>query len=210
MSVVVWVLVLLCGLSATFAAWHVLLGRCSLPTIRWYLVGIAMVVLLVELRAGMDPNLTKPTIFLWPTLAINIWANLDSALRYPHLHEIDSFFSLKFGTLMCLKIVVFVIGYKAPHKNPVTFLFAMVASVWGYPLMYIMALPLDTAYSTDVENEDLVIRIYRLCTDIARLRYYRDWLVRVTVQRLLPSKTQDKLREQSVYMRRTVVRAPSI
>ena len=34
-------------------------------------------------------------------------------------------------------------------------------------------------YSTDVENEDLVIRIYRLCTDIARLRYYRDWSPRV-------------------------------
>ena len=41
---------------------------------------IAMVVLLVELRAGMDPNLTKPTIFLWPTLVRATEQTLRSCL----------------------------------------------------------------------------------------------------------------------------------
>lgn len=100
-------------------------------------------------------------------LAVNIWGGLDAVLRFPSAHDFESFFAAKQVSLLLVKICAYAIGIIDFRQHIGKFLVVFIIVIWGLPVLYLMALPLDSAEQAAADERDdvdLVVKIWRLTT----------------------------------------------
>ncbi|CAE7481329.1 unnamed protein product [Symbiodinium pilosum] len=96
----------------------------------------------------------------------NFWGHFDASLRYPIVHDLDSFFALKQLFLVLLKTAGYLLGFREVTKNLGWAVLALLVNVCTVPIIWLTALPIGDVNSYhqkhDVLDEDLAIRIW--CT----------------------------------------------
>jgi hypothetical protein len=113
-------------------------------------------------------------IMLSLMLVINFWGWLDAALRFPAMHDVESFFTLKQVILMWVKVFWHVgIFYNAGLSDfgwgAFLLVILFVANDIIAPAIYLNNLPLDDCLQFQeevhsmamVKNEDIIVRIWR-------------------------------------------------
>ncbi|CAD7937715.1 unnamed protein product [Amoebophrya sp. A25] len=104
----------------------------------------------------------------WCVMFCNFWGMFDAILRFPTVHELDSFFSLKMIVLVALKTMTYAVGFKNMGKNAILFLGCLFGCVWSMPLLYVMALPIGDSRMaharTDCRDVDVLLKIYIFCS----------------------------------------------
>lgn len=101
------------------------------------------------------------------SLFVNLWGGLDALLRFPASHEFESFFSTKQFLLLVLKTFGYAFGINEFRQHIGAFLMVLLIVIWGLPVMYLMALPLDPAEQVAADERDdvdLVLRVWQLTT----------------------------------------------
>jgi hypothetical protein len=100
-------------------------------------------------------------------LAVNIWGGLDAVLRFPSVHSFESFFSAKQVALLLVKTLAYAVGIIDFRQHIGKFLVVFIIIIWGLPVLWLMALPVDCAAQVaadEYDNVDLVVKIWRLTT----------------------------------------------
>lgn len=104
---------------------------------------------------------------MWLLLSMNCWGSGDAVLRYPMLHDVDTFFTLKQLLLLPMKICCLALGFKNLAKSKLWFFHILLLNVVTLPLLYFLALPLDATEAEqrlavhDVVDEDICVRAAR-------------------------------------------------
>eukprot|EP00747_Dinoflagellata_sp_TGD_P031730 gnl/TRDRNA2_/TRDRNA2_135515_c0_seq1.p1 gnl/TRDRNA2_/TRDRNA2_135515_c0~~gnl/TRDRNA2_/TRDRNA2_135515_c0_seq1.p1 ORF type:complete len:228 (-),score=35.59 gnl/TRDRNA2_/TRDRNA2_135515_c0_seq1:340-1023(-) len=101
------------------------------------------------------------------SLLTNLWGGLDAVLRFPAGHDLESFFSVKQFMLLLVKTFSYAFGINGFRSHIGKFLVLLLVNVWGLPVLYLMALPLDPAEqvaSAEEDDVDLVVRVYLLAS----------------------------------------------
>jgi len=102
------------------------------------------------------------------SLIANLWGGVDALLRYPVSHQIDSFFVLKQFVLLVVKTLAFAVGMVTFRNSPAVMLAVLPGFVWGLPLLYLMALPMDPAEQVsrdDATNVDIALRVWKFAVN---------------------------------------------
>lgn len=111
--------------------------------------------------------------FVWPLLLVNGWGYFDACLRFPVLHDIDSFFVFKNVILLGCKIFMLAFGFKKMKgfNSTCTMLLLMILNLIGMPALYLIALPFDEdevdqrLAAHDSTDADIAVSAYRFVTD---------------------------------------------
>mmetsp|Transcript_156914 Transcript_156914/g.273132 ORF Transcript_156914/g.273132 Transcript_156914/m.273132 type:complete len:228 (+) Transcript_156914:136-819(+) len=118
-------------------------------------------------------------------LLVNSWGSLDAVLRFPAAHDIESFFSVKQFLLLLLKTFGYAFGLNGFRHHVGKFLLILMFDIWGMPVLYLMALPLnpaDQVMPDERDDVDLVVRVWLLtvsrnerlrCLNSCRCWWYR-------------------------------------
>lgn len=124
-------------------------------------IGLAFV-MMAELSLATSGAVTSKTFAL--SLLINLWGGMDAVLRFPASHDLESWFSAKQFVLLCLKTVVYAFGFISFRQSVGTFIAMLLLNIWGLPVLYLMALPLDPMeqVADDEYDVDLVLRVWQL------------------------------------------------
>lgn len=119
---------------------------------------------------------TKPWLMV-PVLICNIWGMYDAIARFPIVHDVDSFFTLKEIVLVAGKTLGYSLGFRNIGRLAGWFLLCLFVNVWFVPLMYLMALPIGDLQvqnaRSDVIDDDLFIRLYGFRKREQRAMYMR-------------------------------------
>jgi len=108
-------------------------------------------------------------------LVVNLWGGLDALLRYPAAHDFESFFAVKQVSLLLVKTFSYAFGINGLGAHVGTFLVILLVIVWGLPVLYLMAMPLDEAEQVaadEHDNVDLIVRLWRLLTSQTERQRY--------------------------------------
>jgi len=107
--------------------------------------------------------------FAWwvvPTMVfIALWGSLDAVLRFPIMHSLTSFFTLKQLMLLVAKSVCYVLGVNSyrRHSGGVLWVCVMILlNVIGLPIMYMLAFPYDFENADEVasaSDADIVVKV---------------------------------------------------
>jgi hypothetical protein len=85
------------------------------------------------------------TWMLLPIIVVNGWGYLDAVLRFPIVHEMESFFTLKNILLLAFKVAMLAFGFR--RLDQVSSMCIMISLVLVnllcMPALYLIALPLD-------------------------------------------------------------------
>mmetsp|Transcript_51001 Transcript_51001/g.95463 ORF Transcript_51001/g.95463 Transcript_51001/m.95463 type:complete len:227 (-) Transcript_51001:184-864(-) len=97
-------------------------------------------------------------------LFVNCWGGLDALLRFPAAHDLESWFSAKQFCLLLVKTVTYAFGFIGFRMHIGKFIALILLNVWGLPVLYLMALPLDPCEQVAQEeyDVDLVFRVWQL------------------------------------------------
>eukprot|EP00451_Oxyrrhis_marina_P028106 CAMPEP_0204334528 /NCGR_PEP_ID=MMETSP0469-20131031/18088_1 /ASSEMBLY_ACC=CAM_ASM_000384 /TAXON_ID=2969 /ORGANISM="Oxyrrhis marina" /LENGTH=187 /DNA_ID=CAMNT_0051318053 /DNA_START=20 /DNA_END=580 /DNA_ORIENTATION=- len=161
------VLVTVALMAVGFYCWTMLLEESSTRMVRLCLhVYVCLLIVLEILMWHWGSTKT----WLFPMcMVVDIWGFGDSAMRFPVVHDIDTFFTFKLASLVVLKTVAFAFGFAKPKDIGVWYILLMFSNVWSYPLCYVLALPIGDKRvqdaKHDVEDVDLVLRLVRFATD---------------------------------------------
>jgi len=101
------------------------------------------------------------------SLVVNLWGGLDALLRFPAAHEFESFFAAKQVCLLLAKTFSYAFGMIDFRQHIGKFLVVLLIIIWGLPVLYLMALPLDPAEqiaADEHDNVDLIVKVWRLTT----------------------------------------------
>lgn len=119
------------------------------------------------------------------SIVVNLWGGLDALLRFPASHDLESFFTTKQFSLLVLKTFSYAFGINGFKQHVGAFLLILVILIWGLPVLYLMALPLDPAEqicADERDDVDLVMRVWNLTTCQSErqrcLRGCKKWLNR--------------------------------
>jgi len=119
------------------------------------------------------------------SLIVNLWGGLDALLRFPAAHEFESFFATKQFLLLVAKTFSYAFGIVGFREHVGMFLLFLLINIWGLPVLYLMALPLDPAeqvVADERDDVDLVVRVWQLTTCHTErqrcLRSCNNWLHR--------------------------------
>mmetsp|Transcript_63293 Transcript_63293/g.184998 ORF Transcript_63293/g.184998 Transcript_63293/m.184998 type:complete len:229 (+) Transcript_63293:122-808(+) len=99
------------------------------------------------------------------SVMVNIWGPLDALLRYPAAHHFASFFSVKQFLLLFAKTFAIAAGVVSYKNNLAKFFMELLLNIWGLPVIYLMALPLDPAEQVikdDTYDVDIAVRLWQL------------------------------------------------
>lgn len=98
------------------------------------------------------------------SLLINLWGGMDAVMRFPASHDLESWFSVKQFALLCLKSVVYACGFVSLKQNAGMFVAMLLLNIWGLPVLFLMALPLDPREQRvdDESDVDLAFRVWQL------------------------------------------------
>ncbi|CAK9101792.1 unnamed protein product [Durusdinium trenchii] len=140
----------------------------------WYrrarlLLGLAAVVL-----TGLDNYLwcwnQAPRWLLGTLVLLTGWGWGDAVLRFPLIHDIDSFFTIKQVVLTGLKVIWVVTVFSYKKRAPFAFCITAMSSVM-LPMAYAMSLPLDEMQEVYKKltnqhvDKDLCVRIWYYVAD---------------------------------------------
>lgn len=195
--------------------WTVFLDESSPSSVRSCLYATLSIVQIIEFVIWYC-DVTKPWLLI-PMLLSNMWGLYDAIARFPVVHDVDSFFTLKQIILLAAKTISYPIGYRDIGRSPGWFLLALFINVWFLPLMFLMALPLGDAQftnmRTDVVDEDLLFRIWAFRKKESREVYmrriqrtYEDVLV--SLAQIIPPLRQRL--ERDPRLRRRVNKKPQV
>lgn len=97
-------------------------------------------------------------------LLVNLWGGMDAVLRFPASKDLESWFSAKQFALLILKTVGFGYGFVSLRQNMGIFIAILLLNIWGLPVFYLMALPLDPReqVADDEYDVDLALRVWQL------------------------------------------------
>eukprot|EP00392_Amoebophrya_sp_AT5.2_P000440 g441.t1 len=186
MAAFFWVFPLvILGLVAAFVGlwlWTVFLETARPASTRLVLHGILVFVTFMELIVWYRGNLKDYVIVI--ILFCNFWGTFDAILRYPIVHDLDSFFTLKLIVVIACKTMTYAIGFRAMGRNAVLFLACLFGCVWGVPLLYVMALPIGDSRMihsrTDCRDMDVLRKAYHVffVPEDGEIRHemYQNWL----------------------------------
>ena len=104
-------------------------------------------------------------------LFCNLWGHLDAFLRFPIVHDLDSFFALKQLFLLLAKIGGYLLGFKMLKQNLAWAVLVMLLNVCTLPIIWLTALPIGDVNSYHrkhgVIDQDLALRLWRLAVSSA-------------------------------------------
>mmetsp|Transcript_131373 Transcript_131373/g.327657 ORF Transcript_131373/g.327657 Transcript_131373/m.327657 type:complete len:228 (+) Transcript_131373:58-741(+) len=103
----------------------------------------------------------------WISIVVNVWGGMDALLRFPAAHDVESFFCLKQCFLIAVKTFAYAFGMVAFRQNVGIFLAVLLINIWGLPVLYTMALPIDPAEQVvkdDSYDVDLAVRVWQLAS----------------------------------------------
>lgn len=162
----------LCGLAYAGALWRwsSFLGRRpGLARVRGALLAVLAAATLAELGMCAAGHLQPWMAAL--ILLINAWGPLDAVLRYPAVHDVDTFFTVKQVLLLCVKLVSFPFGF-AELLDSLHLLVALsLLNFVALPVLYLVALPLDQSpeeqqrAAKGVPDVDLAVRLALLAAE---------------------------------------------
>lgn len=101
----------------------------------------------------------------------NAWSGLDGLLRFPAVHDFDSFFTFKQGVMLIVRIGIYMTAFWWLVDNRLFLLASFLQTVVALPLMYILALPLDESLERQVEaadsvvDDDIMVRAWHFLSD---------------------------------------------
>jgi len=104
-------------------------------------------------------------------MVATLWGHLDAVLRFPVLHDPESFFVIKVCACWLLKILCLALGFKELTRDSLTLLAFIVVEVVVLPGTYLLSLPLDDCLLTqraaayDVTDVDIAVRVWTLIID---------------------------------------------
>lgn len=176
--------VLLMGLAVASAgtlwAWCGYLGgRPSPAYIRRVMMAVLGVVTLFEITLCFGGYLHW---WMVPVLlAINTWGPLDAVLRFPVLHDIDTFFTVKQVSLLCGKVVAFSFGIAALLDSIQLLCVLFCLTFIILPLFYLVACPLEHTLEEQrrlakgVADVDIALKFARAMSDPRKRRNSFRW-----------------------------------
>jgi len=174
-----FVLLLVVLIFSGLWAWTIYLDEAKPAGVRFILYLAFIFIGLIEYSIW-HLDLTKPWLII-PVLICDIWGMYDAVARYPVVHDIDSFFTLKEVVLLAAKTLAYAMGFRNIGRMAGWFLLCLFTNVWFLPLLYLMALPIGDSQmqhaKTDVIDQDLVIRLINLRRRDCREPYLR-WVHR--------------------------------
>mmetsp|Transcript_41974 Transcript_41974/g.94317 ORF Transcript_41974/g.94317 Transcript_41974/m.94317 type:complete len:237 (+) Transcript_41974:187-897(+) len=162
------------GLIGAIVAWCFFL-ECS-PTasqIRTTMMIILVAVTVAELACCWLEYLNR-----WAAVVImlaNIWGGLDATLRFPTIvlgHPWCKF-TAKLVVLWLVKLIGLIGSFVKVRENSMVLLGLMLVHVAFMPLMHLLSLPIgedlrtQQCWAQDAAHEDLLVTLYRLCTNAA-------------------------------------------
>lgn len=104
----------------------------------------------------------------------NVWGFLDAVLRFPRIYNVNAFFTLKQCLLVALKVICLTYSFKDLNYENMVWLFALLLVNILFPLVYVMALPVEDdaveqrLAAHDVVDVDLALRVIELATNRQR------------------------------------------
>lgn len=127
-------------------------------------------------------ELTLPWVAV-VSLFVNFWGGLDALLRFPVAHDLESGFVFKQLFLVTAKTLGYALGMNGFRQHASSFFLILVIIIWGLPVLFLMAMPLDPreqVLADDECNVDILVKLWRLSScQHARHRYRqgcRAWL----------------------------------
>eukprot|EP00397_Hematodinium_sp_SG-2012_P020550 GEMP01021176.1.p1 GENE.GEMP01021176.1~~GEMP01021176.1.p1 ORF type:complete len:218 (+),score=21.96 GEMP01021176.1:83-736(+) len=210
-----FVIFLMVAIFGTLWAWTTYLDDAKPQGIRTTLYITLLVVTVVEFSLWYF-ELTKSWHIIPMTLC-NIWGMYDAIARYPVVHDVDSFFTLKEIVIVAGKTIGYSVGFRNIGRMAGWFLLCLFVNVWFLPLMYLMALPIGDVQlqhaKSDVTDEDVIVRILNFRRKECRLIYIRKLIriwesVAVFFGRLIPPLRQRM--EQDTKYRRLLRKGPQV
>lgn len=136
------------------------------PRIRKALSWMLAVQNVVEVGLWLGGSVKTWVIFV--VLITNAWGMLDALLRFPIIHDIDSFFGLKQVALIAVKLAGYALGFESIGKNVGWFILVILSCVFSMPILWLTALPFGevSVYAkTDAVDEDLAYRLLKVARD---------------------------------------------
>lgn len=109
------------------------------------------------------------------SLVVNFWGGLDALLRFPAAHDAESVFAMKQLVLNVAKSLSYAFGIVGFREHIAMFLLVLLIDIWGLPVLYLLALPLDTAEqvaASDRDDVDLIVRVWQLATCLTEPQRY--------------------------------------
>jgi len=163
LSVAVTIIVVFILLGILVWAWGLFLDKYEHDPgrVRAVMFLVLSVITATEIGFAMD-GFILPWV-AWVSVAVNLWGPLDALLRYPAAHELESFFAVKQFALLVGKTFAFAFGVISLKTNIIKFMVEL--NIWGLPVIYLMALPLDPAeqlLKDDSYDVDLAVRVWQL------------------------------------------------
>eukprot|EP00931_Biecheleriopsis_adriatica_P013303 TRINITY_DN114665_c0_g1_i1.p1 TRINITY_DN114665_c0_g1~~TRINITY_DN114665_c0_g1_i1.p1 ORF type:complete len:232 (-),score=27.94 TRINITY_DN114665_c0_g1_i1:56-724(-) len=136
------------------------------PSIRSWLYAMVLLLTIEELCAYANDVVSGRALIA--ILLCNVWGHLDAFLRFPVVHDLDSFFGLKQVCLLLLKLVGYIFGFRDIGRYVGWFVLALLVNVLTLPILWLTALPIGDVSSYhqkhDVVDMDVLMRIWRFVT----------------------------------------------
>jgi len=101
------------------------------------------------------------------SLVVNLWGSFDACLRFPAAHDSESVFFWKQAGLLIVKTLSYAFGIVDIEQHMGKFFLVLLIIIWGFPVLYLMALPLDPAEQVAADERDdvdIAIKIWQLIT----------------------------------------------
>mmetsp|Transcript_36946 Transcript_36946/g.81099 ORF Transcript_36946/g.81099 Transcript_36946/m.81099 type:complete len:224 (-) Transcript_36946:76-747(-) len=99
----------------------------------------------------------------------NCWGMLDALLRYPVVHDVDTFFSVKQAVLIVSKFAGYGLGFKNMSKHAGWFILMVLVCIFTVPVLWLTALPIGDFTRVHQKHGrvdvDLAVRIWRFISD---------------------------------------------
>mmetsp|Transcript_2707 Transcript_2707/g.6360 ORF Transcript_2707/g.6360 Transcript_2707/m.6360 type:complete len:221 (+) Transcript_2707:36-698(+) len=94
----------------------------------------------------------------------NVWGLFDAFLRFPIVHDLDSFFAAKQVFLILFKVTGYLLGFRSLTKHLAWVVLILLLNVCTVPIVWLTALPIGDVNSYhqkhDVTDQDLALRLW--------------------------------------------------
>lgn len=161
-------------LGAIMWAWGAYLDKHEHDPARVRAVMLLILLVAAPTEVGLaSQGYVKPWV-LSASLLANLWGGFDAVLRYPGAHSLTSFFGIKQCTLIAVKTLAYTFGMYAFKWDSAVFWIMLLIDVWGLPILYLMAVPMnpkEQVVADDAYDVDLAVRLWQLaCSSLERRR----------------------------------------
>mmetsp|Transcript_121699 Transcript_121699/g.190947 ORF Transcript_121699/g.190947 Transcript_121699/m.190947 type:complete len:217 (+) Transcript_121699:35-685(+) len=130
--------------------------------VRGHMIGILLLAIVVEVSSVMCALMSSWAFYT--CLLANVWGSFDAVLRFPARHRSGSLFAWKQYTLIAFKTYSCIFGVSNLSPEVGIRCLLIFLDVWGLPLFFLMARPMDPAeeVADEMDDVDLVFRMWHL------------------------------------------------